>query len=106
MTTKVYYGWKLFRQMKSGAIRSLFIDKAHDLPIGAWLKAKNVPTKGFAVRPGWHATSEPIAPHLKTEGRVWRRVALRGVSEIKRPESQGGTWWLAKEMYVFPSGND
>ena len=98
-------GYKLFKKSKTG-IRSLFINNEHDIPIGEWLPAQSHPTKGFAIRPGWHATARPVAPHLKMrlasgEQRVWFRVLLRGVTLETRPERQGGSWFLAQEMMIL-----
>ena len=94
-------GFKLFRLRKDGSLGSLFINRRARLPIGEWLEAEEYPTKGFALRPGWHATLEPVAPHLKTEGRVWRKVLLSGVTKHQRPEAQGGTWLLANQMLIL-----
>lgn len=49
--------YKLFRELKSGEITSLFINKKVKLPFNEWLEAESYPTKGFAVRPGWHCTA-------------------------------------------------
>lgn len=57
--------------MKSGDITPLFINKSFRIPFNEWLEAESHPTKGFKVRPYWHCTSEPIAPHLSTKDRVW-----------------------------------
>lgn len=99
-------GWKLFRQMKSGAIRSLFIHNKVDLPSGEWLEAECHPTKGFAVRPGWHCCFQPHAPHLGMKGRVWREVEVEDVETFDRPECQGGSWILAKRMKIIPQKGD
>ena len=99
-------GWKLFRKMKSGSIRSLFIHNKVDLPSGEWLQAECHPTKGFALRPGWHCCLKPEAPHLKIEGRVWREVEIEGITEFNRPECQGGTWLLADQMKILPEAGD
>lgn len=70
--------------------------------MGKWLRAKAVPTRGYAFRPGWHGTLAPVAPHLRTTGdRVWAEVEFRGAKHYSRPESQGGTWILAKEMKII-----
>ncbi len=98
---KVTKAYKLVRKMKSGALRSLFIGKASDLPMKQWMKAENIPTKGYAVRPGWHVLPQPVAPHLKTEGRVWVEVEIKDFERFSRPESQGGEWWLAKHMRIL-----
>lgn len=99
-------GWKLFRLMKNGSIRSLFINKTRDLQTGIWMESESHPTKGFAVRPGWHCCLEPRAPHLKTEGRVWREVEMQGITEFSRPECQGGTWILADRIRIIQNEND
>jgi hypothetical protein len=93
-------GYKLFRVRRDGSLGSLFIDKKKVLPVGQWLNALEVPTKGFAFRPGFHACSEPVAPHLSKEGRVWARVSLIGVTKHRRPETQGGLWYTAKRMRI------
>ena len=96
--------WKLFRVMKDGSIKPLFIGKTNALPIGEWMDAEDIPTKGFAHRPGWHCTLIPFAPHLKdTENRrVWLEVVVEGFVSFNRPQSQGGTWFLAEKMYIEP----
>lgn len=107
--TKIAY--KLFRQLKSGEITSLFINKTRRLPYNQWLNADNYPTKGFAIRPGWHCTALPEAPHLKMklangEKRVWKKVLIEDYSEFKRPENQGGMWYLAKKMKILPENSN
>lgn len=98
--------WKLFRKMKSGSIRSLFIHNKVDLPIDTWIEAECFPTKGFAIRKGWHCCFVPEAPHLKTEGRVWREVEIEDVTEFTRPICQGGTWLLAQRLRILPEEGD
>jgi hypothetical protein len=92
---------KLVRLMKDGSLSSLFIGKKQRLPIGEWLESECIPTKGFAVRPGWHCTKEPIAPHLSKKDRVWVKVEIKEYSEFLRPENQGGLWYLAKRMKIL-----
>ena len=99
-------GWKLFRKMKSGSIRSLFIHNTVDLPSGVWLEAESWPTKGFAIRPGWHCCLKAEAPHLKIKGRIWREVEIEQIKEFERPECQGGTWLLAGRMKIVPVSGD
>jgi len=98
--------WKLFRLKANGALTPLFIGKSQELPVGEWMEAEDIPTKGFAHRPGWHATLKPLAPHLKEdakgEKRVWIEVVIEDFSTFKRPQSQGGTWVLAKRMMIQP----
>ena len=98
--------YKLFRQLKSGEITSLFINKARKLPYNEWMSSEDYPTNGFARRPGWHCTAKPEAPHLKMElksgeVRVWKAVIIEDWEEFQRPESQGGLWYLAKKIKIF-----
>lgn len=93
--------WKLFRDTRTGPA-PLFINKRLRLQTGPWYEAECHPTKGFAVRPGWHVTAQPHAPHLSTKGRVWCMVEIEDYVSIERPASQGGTWYLAKKMRLLP----
>ena len=91
-------GWKLLRVRRDGTLGPLFINRRQVLPYGVWLEAEDHPTKGYRHRPGWHATLKPVAPHLSMKGRRWVRCSLQECEEIVRPESQGGTWLLAKRI--------
>ena len=93
--------YKLCRQLKSGEITSLFINKKNRLPFNQWMEAENHPTKGFKERPYWHCTSNPVAPHLSMKGRVWVKVEMSDFHEFDRPESQGGMWYLAKNIKLI-----
>lgn len=93
--------YKLLRKRKDGTLGPLFINARLRVPLNEWLEAEDHPTKGFSHRPGWHCTLQPIAPHLSTKGRVWCRVLIQGTKTYDRPESQGGTWVLAKRMKVL-----
>jgi len=84
--------------MKSGDITPLFINKSFRIPFNEWLEAESHPTKGFKVRPYWHCTSEPNAPHLSTKDRVWVKVEIQDYEEFQRPNNQGGLWFLAKKI--------
>lgn len=106
---EVISGWKLFQLRADGTLRPLFLDTGDTLPYNEWIEAKDNTSlarkKGLQPRPGWHATLSPCAPHLKLElasgeKRIWVQVQLRGVSLYDRPESQGGTWALAKELMI------
>jgi hypothetical protein len=94
-------GYKLFSQKKDGSIGPLFINKRLRLKTNEWYEAEEHKTPGFAFRPGWHVCSTRSAPHLSEKGRVWRKVEIKDYSEIKRPENQGGMWYLAKKMKVL-----
>ena len=97
--------YKLLRMKKDGNLYPLFINKKESTPIGVWMEAECFPTKGFAVRQGWHCCLQPVAPHLKTtlksgEIRVWVECEVENVEYYNRPESQGGTWVLAQQMMI------
>lgn len=93
--------YKLCRQLKSGKITSLFINKKKELLFDEWLEAENHPTKGYKGRPYWHCTSQPYAPHLSMKDRVWVKVEMEDFKEFKRPKSQGGLWYLAKRIKLI-----
>ena len=93
--------FKLVRLRKNGTLGPLFINRKLVIPVGKWLEAEPIPTKGFAFRPGWHCCSEPVAPHLGKEGRVWCKVAILKATPHQRPESQGGLWFTAQRMKVL-----
>lgn len=93
--------YKLFHKRKNGTLGSLFINRKAQLPLNVWLKAEEHPTSGFAFRPGWHCTKEPYAPHLSEKGRVWYPVEIKDFTQMQRSASQGGTWFLAKEIKIL-----
>jgi hypothetical protein len=90
--------YKLLRQRRDGSLGSLFIHRRARLPIGVWLMANAYPTKGYALRPGWHACAAPHAPHLSVKDRVWYRVELDGWRTYPVPRAQGGVWYVAQHM--------
>jgi len=94
--------YKLIVKRVDGTLGPLFINRRQRIPLGIWLQAEDHKTKGYAHRPGWHTTSEPIAPHLKLmDNRVWVKVEIEDYIELKRPESQSGLWYLANKMKVI-----
>ena len=94
-TLKAY---KLLRVRRDGTLGSLFINRKQVIPVGKWLKARCWPTKGFAVRPGWHCTAKMNAPHLSPYGRAWCSCEIQGYVPMERPKRQGGTWYIAQRM--------
>lgn len=95
--------YKLFRLRRDGTLGSLFIDRKRVLPAGRLLDHRDVPTKGYAHRPGWHCMAKPCAPHLTTRGRVWCEVEIPPgcvLAEFERPASQGGLWWTASQIII------
>jgi len=93
--------YKLFRKLKTGELTSLFINKTRRLPLNEWLVAESFPTKGFILRPYWHCTEKPEAPHLSMKGRVWVEVEMKEFEKFERPAHQGGTWYLAKQIKIL-----
>lgn len=98
--------YKLLRIKKDGKLYPLFINKTKETPIGVWMQAECHPTKGFAVRTGWHCTMLPKAPHLSMklasgEQRVWCEVDIEDYEFYDRPILQGGTWALAQRMKII-----
>lgn len=61
---KILRGYKLFEQDPIGNLYPLFIGKKEVMPIGEWIQAKILPTKGFSVRPGLHLGEICSAPWL------------------------------------------
>jgi hypothetical protein len=129
--TKPRKAYKLFRTLKTKpGLFPLFIGKTKPTPQNEWIKAEMIPTKGFAVRPGWHAGVLPIAPHLRTKdnkkqaGRVWCEVEIssdinyqteadnnktkdirnkipeNGYYEFKTNKMQGGAWIIAGAIKI------
>ena len=98
--------YKLVRKLKDGKLYPLFINKKVPTPIGVWLPAECHPTKGYAVRQGWHCCFTPYAPHLSMklssgEQRVWIEAEIEDYSTYDRPESQGGAWILAQKIKIL-----
>jgi hypothetical protein len=93
--------YKLFRLLKSGEITSLFINKTERLQKDKWYKAESYPTNGYIERPFWHCTAQPHAPHLSEKDRVWLKVEMLNYIEFEIPKSQGGMWYLAKNIKIL-----
>lgn len=93
--------YKLFRRKKNGDLTSLFINKNEVYPFNVWMVAQCYPTSGYAIRPYWHCTSAPLAPHLSMKNRVWVEIEMDEYTEFKRPISQGGMWYLAKKIKLL-----
>lgn len=64
--SKYKIGYKLFEQREDGKLFPLFIGKKNETIVGEWIPAENIPTRGYAERPGWHCSMTiPDAPHLR-----------------------------------------
>ena len=92
--------YKLLRVRRDGTLGLLFINRKQVIPVNQWLEAKPGCTDGFAFRPGWHACSKKLDPHLSKRGFVWCQVLLHDVREPYRPEAQGGLWYTAGWMRI------
>jgi len=90
--------YKLVRKLKDGSLSPLFINKKMRIKLGEWYDAECHPTKGFAVRKGWHCTGLPEAPHLSKKNRVWVKVWINDYTLHQRPRSQGGLWYTANKI--------
>lgn len=123
---KTVKAYKLFKTLHNhpGEIFPLFIGKDKPTPLNKWVSAEILPTKGYALRPGWHVKREPFAPHLTKKNRIWaeveihnnidwqgiadkqptkdirNRIPSNGFYTFKRPTSQGGEWLIAGEIKV------
>lgn len=87
--------YKLLRKLHDGQLYPLFIHKTYPTQFGIWMPAECYPTKGFAIRKGWHCTFRPLSPHLSMrlangEQRVWVECEVEDWTTYNRPESQGG----------------
>jgi len=93
--------YKLLTLRKDGTLGPLFIGRRLVLPLGVPLQAQDIPTPGYAHRPGWHCLARPFAPHLALRpNRVWASVSIEDFTCHLRPESQGGLWYLAQVMTI------
>lgn len=116
--------YKLLRQRKDGSLGPLFIGTRLRIEIGQWHLAEDIPTRGYAHRPGWHAGAKPIAEHLTERGRLWveceissdivytpethphlftekgdmKRLPSNGYYLFPRPKHQGGQWVIADKI--------
>jgi hypothetical protein len=93
--------YKLFRKRKDGTLGPLFINRKQRVHPKVWYEAEEHLTPGYSFRPGWHCCSQPVAPHLSEEGRVWCKVLIYEYTRHTRPESQGGLWFTAQKMKVL-----
>ena len=93
--------YKLFRVRADGTLGPLFINASQRIPVGEWLSSEYHPTKGFAVRQGWHALPQPSSTRLSEQGRAWYQVELDGATVIPRSDGQGGTFIVADRLKVL-----
>ncbi len=94
-------GYKLFRKRKDGSYGSLFINRKKRYSAGILYNSESHETVGYKYRPYFHICSKPIAPHLSLRGRVWCEVEFDKCHEMKRPENQGGMWFLAESIKIL-----
>lgn len=93
--------YKLFRKRKDGTLGPLFINRKFIVPFNKWVSAESHPTKGYALRPGWHTTPKPEAKHLSMKDRVWAKVEIKDYYKFDRPKHQGGYWLIANSIKVL-----
>ncbi len=99
--------YKIFKKTKSGVyrpaqvpIRSLSV-KGYQK--GIWYEAEDAQPTNLKNRVGFHATTKPTVPHIKIipDQVVWLEVEIEDFETIQRPESQGGTWYLARYLKII-----
>lgn len=107
-TVKAY---KLFRVRRDGSLGPVIINRGARIPVGEWLECEDHSGKaksyGVAVRVGFHACAEPVAPHLTkpskkadADNRTWYAVELEGAVEMHRGVDGGSDWFVARRMRV------
>lgn len=93
--------YKLFQKNKD-SICSLFINKRQKYQLNKWYRAKLYKTDGFKPRKGFHCVPIPNnAPHLSNRGREWYKIEIDDFSELQKPQSQGGKWFIANKMKIL-----
>lgn len=95
--------FKLMRVNTDGTVSPLFIGRDRKYELDTWYDAESIQRNGFKFRPGFHCCSTTSAPHIKRElksgeTRTWVQVQISDFEQIKRPESQGGLWYIAKKI--------
>ena len=81
-------GYKLFEMdMRTNKLYPLFIGKTEETKVGEWVHAEFIPTKGFAVRAGWHLGLIPSAPHL---------IGADGTYKSKRGKNFERVWCVVE----------
>lgn len=102
---KTIKAYKLFETKKDqpGRLFPLFIGAKDSVPLNEWMEGKNIPTKSFAPRPGWHAGVLPMAPHLRDKSedkkiapsRVWAEVEIPDDVDWQKEADKFGRWTKA-----------
>ena len=98
--------YKLLRLRIDGSLGPLFVGRTQVFTVGNWMNSReDLPHPGLAHRPGFHCCSTQKAPHIKLklkngEQRVWCSVSIEKYESYKRPECQGGLWYVAKRMKI------
>lgn len=104
--------YKLFRVRRDGSLGPVIINRGQRIETGKWLKFEDHSDKarsyGVAIRPGFHATKEPHAPHLTNgskqaiaDNRTWFVVELQKVRAEHRGVDGGSDWYVAEKMKVL-----
>jgi hypothetical protein len=94
--------YKLVHRRKDGSLGPLFIKRIQIFNMHEWIEAESHPTKGYALRPGFHCCAQPVAPHLSFgPDRAWVEVEITDVEGHMRSLHQGGLWFTAKRMKIL-----
>jgi hypothetical protein len=96
---KATTAYKLFRKRKDGTLGPLFIGASQRITIGEWMEAEDIPTKGFAHRPGWHAGLVPETHIQENDNRVWCECLIKDYYPFQLNSKQK-EWQIAKWLKV------
>lgn len=103
---KTVTAYKLFRvnEKKPGQLFPLFIGKNEPVETGIWYDADDIPTSGFASRPGWHAGDLPMATHIgeksksglkapdrRPANQVWAEISMSADKDWQPEANKRGT---------------
>ena len=119
ISDKIIHTKKILNLRADGTMSPLFHETKRRFREGVWepfTATLKHPTKvdksgkprssaNLAFRPAFYGG--PLTPQLKmgwssNQYRVKRDVAFRNWTKIKRPENQGGGWYMAAEMMILP----
>ena len=96
-------GYKLFEMdMRNGKLYPLFIGKTEETKVGEWVHAEFIPTKGFAVRSGWHLGLIPSAPHLIGADGTYRSKRGKNFKRVWCEVEYNNTHNYTSEAYKQP----
>lgn len=99
--------YKIFKKSKSGLFKPAQVPVARlqhkGYEVGVWYPAENAQPTNLKERIGFHCVNQPSVPHIKIIPNkiVWVEVEIEDYTEIRRPQSQGGLWYLANHLKII-----